>query len=63
MPAWLPELGEAIARLRFTHEGLSEPMSEGAFRDLEAKLVGSTDTSELAIWARSFLNFDGSNPK
>jgi WD40 repeat protein/tRNA A-37 threonylcarbamoyl transferase component Bud32 len=54
-PAWLPELAEAIARVRYTATGLSETVPETTFLNLQASLQHSTNTNLLTECARKFL--------
>jgi len=60
-PGWLPELGEAIAGLRYGASGTAEPVKREAFFELRTKLLTSTDSSPLNTWAKEFLNAINAN--
>jgi hypothetical protein len=54
-PAWLPELAEAIAGVRFGPGGVTESVPVNSFPKLESELLHSNATNSLAIWAMGFL--------
>ena len=58
-PAWLPQLAEAIAGVRYTANDLAEPVAEQLFLNLESQLLSSKDASPLITSAREFLGADG----
>jgi hypothetical protein len=49
-------LAEAIAGLRYSSSGLSEPVANEAFLKLQKELVESRQPDELVAWRKVFMD-------
>ncbi|HRZ39070.1 MAG TPA: WD40 repeat domain-containing protein [Candidatus Paceibacterota bacterium] len=55
VPAWLPELAEAVAGVRFEANGVETPIPATAFLRLKARLTTASATDPWSRWAKWFL--------
>jgi len=55
VPAWLPEVGEAVAGLRLNAAALPEQLESGALVQLRERLSATNETNSYVRWARWFL--------
>jgi WD40 repeat protein len=58
-PAWLPELAEAIAGVRYSANRLSETVPEQALLTLQQQFSRTSEKNALVTWAKQLCGVDG----
>jgi hypothetical protein len=61
VPAWLLNLAEAVAGVRYGPDATAEPLDKEAFQQVRKNLLESPEDTELSNWAKRFVSNVGTN--
>jgi hypothetical protein len=55
VPAWLPQVAEAVVGVRLNDQNQVEPVPASRFLEWQARLSGSAEPGRFGDWARQFF--------